>query len=112
MLHYLEKTVGGAAVFDKYLRAHIEAFAGKSITTEDWLAFLMYYFKTNEPHAYESVKQVDFHSWLHCPGMPPVPIIHDQALITAVKDTVEQYHFPFVTYSLPYLLQMEDWDLE
>jgi hypothetical protein len=58
------------------------------------------------------VKQVDFETWLHCPGMPPVAIIHDQSLITAVKDTVEQYQWPFANYYLSRYWQMDDWDVE
>lgn len=92
LLYHLEGTVGGAIVFDKYLRAHIEHFAGQSITTGDWLNFMLGYFEKNEPQAYESLKKVDFETWLHGPGMPPVPIIHDQTLITAVKATVEKYN--------------------
>ncbi|KAG0258255.1 Leukotriene A-4 hydrolase [Mortierella polycephala] len=40
LLYYLEKHLGGPNVFEPYLRAHVQQFAGRSINTKEWKAFL------------------------------------------------------------------------
>lgn len=35
-LYYLEKLVGGVEVFNPYQKAYIQAFEGKSLTTQQW----------------------------------------------------------------------------
>jgi len=88
-LYYLEKLVGGPAVFDVYLRAHIQHFSGQAITTQDWKDFLFEHFTATENEA--RLRQVDFGAWLHQSGMPHVRIDHDQTLIRAVLDSVQQW---------------------
>ncbi len=85
-LYHLEKTVGGAALFDPYLRAHIAHFSGQSITTGQWKKFFLDYFKDQDLEA-----EVDFDAWLSGPGMPPVNPGHDQTLLFEVKDLVAQW---------------------
>ena len=44
LLYHLEELLGGVQVFNKYLRAHIEHFKGKSINTDEWKVYLYEYF--------------------------------------------------------------------
>jgi leukotriene-A4 hydrolase len=69
-LYYLEELLGGVNVFNKYLRAHIENFKGKSINTDQWKAFLYEFFHDKQ----DLLNQVDWHTWLYVPGMPPATL--------------------------------------
>jgi len=44
LLHYLEQKVGGPAVFEPYLRAYVDNFQRKSITTAEFRRFFEDYF--------------------------------------------------------------------
>ena len=44
LLFYLEQKLGGPDVFEPFLRAYIDKFKYKSITTDDWKAFLYEFF--------------------------------------------------------------------
>eukprot|EP00124_Ichthyophonus_hoferi_P000730 Ihof_evm14s29 gene=Ihof_evmTU14s29 len=79
LLFYLETIVGGASVFEPYLKAHIAHFAYKNITTDNWLAYLHEFFASN-PTATAALKNVDWKAWLHTPGMPPVVPVFDTSL--------------------------------
>uniref|UniRef100_A0A8B9PDU6 Leukotriene A-4 hydrolase n=1 Tax=Apteryx owenii TaxID=8824 RepID=A0A8B9PDU6_APTOW len=68
LLFHLEQLLGGPDVFIGFLKAYIQQFAYKSITTEDWKKFLYSYFKDKV----DVLDKVDWNSWLHAPGMPPV----------------------------------------
>ena len=52
LLYYLEEILGGVDVFNKYLRAYIERFKGKSLNTNEWKSFLYEYF-------HDKVKQLN-----------------------------------------------------
>ncbi|KAG9490488.1 hypothetical protein GDO78_006041 [Eleutherodactylus coqui] len=45
LLFYLEQLLGGPDVFLGFLKTYIQRFAYKSVTTEEWKAFLYSYFK-------------------------------------------------------------------
>lgn len=65
-LAFLEELVGGPAVFEPFFKAHIIEFAGKSITTDDFIKFFESYFSV------QNIKvQVDWDAWLNGPGLPP-----------------------------------------
>uniref|UniRef100_A0A663FBJ7 Leukotriene A-4 hydrolase n=1 Tax=Aquila chrysaetos chrysaetos TaxID=223781 RepID=A0A663FBJ7_AQUCH len=68
LLFYLEQLLGGPDVFIGFLKAYIQQFAYKSIVTEDWKKFLYSYFKDKV----DVLDKVDWNSWFHAPGMPPV----------------------------------------
>ncbi|KAG0306330.1 Leukotriene A-4 hydrolase [Dissophora globulifera] len=84
LLYYLEKHLGGAEVFEPYLRAHVQEFAGRSINTDDWKAFL--YSFMEKQHGQEKVdllNKVDWETWLSGTGMPPVDNKFDDTLAKA-----------------------------
>ncbi|KAJ7410804.1 Leukotriene A-4 hydrolase [Pitangus sulphuratus] len=79
LLFYLEQLLGGPDVFMGFLKAYVQQFAYKSIVTEDWKKFLYSYFKDKV----DVLDKVDWNSWLHAPGMPPVKPTYDMTLANA-----------------------------
>lgn len=77
-LAFLEEAVGGPAVFEPFFKAHIAYFAGKSITTDDFVAFFKQYFAVQLP---EIEAKVDWSAWLKAPGHPPALPTYDRSLI-------------------------------
>lgn len=75
LLYYLEKHLGGAEVFEPYLRAHVQEFAGRSINTDDWKAFLYLFMeRTFGQDKVDLLNKVDWEAWLAGTGM--VNIFH------------------------------------
>ncbi|KAI8604549.1 peptidase family M1-domain-containing protein [Dissophora ornata] len=84
LLYYLEKHLGGAEVFEPYLRAHVQQFAGRSINTDDWKAFLYSFMeKTFGQEKVDLLNKVDWEAWLAGTGMPPVDNKFDDTLAKA-----------------------------
>ncbi|KAI9593051.1 peptidase family M1-domain-containing protein [Syncephalis fuscata] len=84
LLYYLEQLLGGPSVFEPYMKAYVERFAGQSIDTNDWKLFLYEYMRKH--HGDEKVKvldQVDWHAWIKGTGMPPVTNEFDTSLAEA-----------------------------
>ncbi|NWY26622.1 LKHA4 hydrolase, partial [Pheucticus melanocephalus] len=79
LLFYLEQLLGGPDVFIGFLKAYVQTFAYKSIVTEDWKKFLYSYFKDKV----DILDKVDWNSWFHAPGMPPVKPTYDMTLSNA-----------------------------
>ncbi|NXP88315.1 LKHA4 hydrolase, partial [Passerina amoena] len=79
LLFYLEQLLGGPDVFIGFLKAYVQTFAYKSIVTEDWKKFLYSYFKDKV----DILDKVDWDSWFHAPGMPPVKPTYDTTLSNA-----------------------------
>ncbi|KAF9586325.1 Leukotriene A-4 hydrolase [Lunasporangiospora selenospora] len=71
-------------VFEPYLRAHVQEFAGRSINTDDWKAFLYSFMeKTFGQEKVDLLNQVDWNAWISGVGMPPVDNKFDQTLAKA-----------------------------
>jgi len=66
-LWYLEDSVGGADVFEPFLKSYLEKFAYMSIDSEQFKAYFLEKFGT-----LENVKRIDWDKWFYSPGMPPV----------------------------------------
>ncbi|CAF4914129.1 unnamed protein product [Pieris macdunnoughi] len=88
-LRYLEDLLGGSEVFDDFLRSYLDKFQRQSIDTDQFKAYLLDYFKDNE-----AMKGVDWTTWLHKSGMPPVIPAYDTSmtkdvtvLLAKVNDT-------------------------
>ena len=81
--------LGGASVFEPWLKAYIDHFKYQSIATDDFKRHLYQYFSAQpdkvtvttaslqEVTSYQlyqvaALDAVDWHTWLHTPGMPPV----------------------------------------
>ena len=66
-LWHLEDLVGGAEVFEPFLKSYYEKFAFKSIDSDQFKAYFLEKF-----NKLENVKGIDWETWLYSPGMPPV----------------------------------------
>ena len=62
-LYHLQTIVGGAGVFEPFMKAYIEKFALKTVTTDEFKAFLLEYFAGNE-----ALAALDWDAWLFRPG--------------------------------------------
>ncbi|XP_061384257.1 leukotriene A-4 hydrolase isoform X3 [Danaus plexippus] len=93
-LRYLEDLVGGAAVFDEFMRSYLNHFQSKSLDTDQFKAYLLNYFKGNEKLA-----QVDWDSWLYKSGMPPVIPEYDTSMTKAVNDLLAKINSSNTTFS-------------
>ena len=88
-LLYLERVVGGLAVFEPYVRAYFTEFAGRSITTDDWRAHL-YAFYADNAAVTAALDAVDWNTWLHGEGVSlPVEMAYDDTL---ARDAVDLAH--------------------
>lgn len=76
LLYYLEKHLGGPEVFEPYVRAHVQEFAGRSINTDDWKTFLYSFMEKNfGQEKVDLLNKVDWEAWLAGTGMVRVPFI-------------------------------------
>lgn len=55
--------VGGSGVFEPFLKAYLENFKFKVVTTDDFKAFFLNYFKDTA-----AVSEIDWQTWLYAPG--------------------------------------------
>ncbi|XP_061662306.1 leukotriene A-4 hydrolase isoform X2 [Syngnathoides biaculeatus] len=79
LLYHLEELLGGPEVFMGFVKAYIQMFAYRSVTTDRWKDFLFAYFKDKM----EVLNKVDWNAWMFTPGMPPVKPHYDTTLADA-----------------------------
>ncbi|CAG8640877.1 28603_t:CDS:10 [Dentiscutata erythropus] len=77
-LYHIQKVVGGPQNFEPYMKAHVQEFAGKSITTDDWKKFLYSFADKNFPEKRAKLDEIQWDAWLHAPGMKTNLIKHLQ----------------------------------
>jgi len=75
LLWYLQ-TIFGETKFEAFLKAYIQHFSYKAITTEDWKAFLYSFFDDEK----DKLEQVDWDLWFNKPGLAPVKGVYDTSL--------------------------------
>ncbi|KAI8914307.1 peptidase family M1-domain-containing protein [Gorgonomyces haynaldii] len=85
LLYYLETILGGASVFEPYLKAHVQEFAHKAITTSDFKQFLYRFFE-KDPSKKQILDTVDWDTWFNKPGMPIVENKFDDSLAVAAEE--------------------------
>lgn len=74
------------------MKAHVERFANKSITTEDWLNHIHEYMEVNHgKETLEKLKTIDFDLWINSPGMPPVDPHFDTSLADACYNLASRW---------------------
>ncbi|KAF7284359.1 hypothetical protein GWI33_022147 [Rhynchophorus ferrugineus] len=74
-LRYLENVVGGPEIMEPFLRSYFDHYKFKSIDTNDFKSYFQKYFTDNS-----NIASIDWASWLHKPGMPPVIPDYDKSL--------------------------------
>ncbi|KAJ3319362.1 Leukotriene A-4 hydrolase [Boothiomyces sp. JEL0866] len=87
LLFYLERILGGPSAFEPYVKAHVEQFAHKSITTDDFKTFLYKFFESKKA----ILDTVDWESWFHKPGMPIVDNNFDNSLAKDCEDLAKKW---------------------
>nr|XP_026490578.1 LOW QUALITY PROTEIN: leukotriene A-4 hydrolase [Vanessa tameamea] len=93
-LRYLEDLLGGPAVFDDFLRSYLNNFQRQSIDTDQFKSYLLNYFKDNE-----NLSTVDWDTWLHKSGMPPVIPNYDMSMTKSVTSLLEHINEPSANFS-------------
>ncbi|XP_034237150.1 leukotriene A-4 hydrolase isoform X1 [Thrips palmi] len=86
-LYYLEVQLGGAEAFEPFMKAYLDHFKFKSISTDDWRNFLYDYF----PGKHNILNGIDWDSWLHKPGMPPHIPSYDTSLSDACTALADRW---------------------
>lgn len=59
----MQTLVGGPEPFEKFLKAYLQRFKFKSLTTDDFRAFFCDYFKD-----VPAIGDIDWDTWLYAPG--------------------------------------------
>ena len=90
-LYYIEHLVGGQELFNKFLKNYIENFKYKTIITSDFKEYLYSYFHDKvEAGVFDAI---DWETWLHKPGMPPVRVVDmfDTSLVDVCIKLTERW---------------------
>lgn len=85
-LWYLEELVGGADVFEPFLRAYIDKHKYKTVDSDVFRQFLLEYFGTDcrgDDGVLAKLESVDWDTWLCGEGMPPYTPHFDTSLTDA-----------------------------
>ncbi|KAJ3064769.1 Leukotriene A-4 hydrolase [Podochytrium sp. JEL0797] len=92
LLFYLEGLLGGEKVFDGFLKNHVETFSHKSINSFQFKDNLYKYFETTfGQEKVDLLNTVDWDTWFHTSGMPPVKNHFDQSLAEACKSLATRW---------------------
>lgn len=86
-LYHLQDLVGGAEVFEPFLRAYIHAFRFSTVTSDQFREFFSQYFAQNT-----AAQALDWDTWLHAPGMPPAVNNYNTSLATAPSQLATAWH--------------------
>ena len=76
-LWHLCTAVGGLEVFKPFVLAYVKRFAHKTLTSADFKSFFIEFFGESRR---EAVAAIDWETWFHAPGPPPVQNTFDQTL--------------------------------
>lgn len=69
------------------MKAYIQHFSYKAITTEDWKAFLYSFFNDEK----DKLEQVDWDAWFNKPGLAPVKGVYDTSLQEACTKLAQKW---------------------
>eukprot|EP01087_Luapelamoeba_hula_P010470 TRINITY_DN2774_c0_g3_i1.p1 TRINITY_DN2774_c0_g3~~TRINITY_DN2774_c0_g3_i1.p1 ORF type:complete len:450 (+),score=69.22 TRINITY_DN2774_c0_g3_i1:816-2165(+) len=74
-LFYLEKLVGGPAVFEPFFKKYLENFSGKTLDSAEFKEFFLNYFNSLNAFEVSKLSEIDWDSWFNKPGLPPVDML-------------------------------------
>ncbi|KAG2497173.1 hypothetical protein HYH03_004762 [Edaphochlamys debaryana] len=86
-LYYLQELIGGPPAFDPFLAAYIAAHRHATLTSDQFRSYFLDYFKD-----VPAVSAIDWDTWFHAPGMPPVTNTYDTSLATQAYDLALRWH--------------------
>ncbi|MEW5304551.1 MAG: hypothetical protein WDW36_007155 [Sanguina aurantia] len=75
LLYFLQELLGGATVFEPFVRSYFEHFKFSTVSHAQFKDYLTFYFIGSA-----ALKTVDWDAWFYSPGMPPVLIEFDTSL--------------------------------
>eukprot|EP00163_Fabomonas_tropica_P010925 TRINITY_DN2127_c0_g1_i1.p1 TRINITY_DN2127_c0_g1~~TRINITY_DN2127_c0_g1_i1.p1 ORF type:complete len:659 (+),score=220.57 TRINITY_DN2127_c0_g1_i1:152-1978(+) len=81
-LFYLQGVVGGAAVFEPFLKHWVQSHAYKSVTVSDFKNFFIDYFTNTVT---KDISAIEWDKWFFTPGMPPVTPQFDTTLADSAQ---------------------------
>ncbi|GAB4820711.1 hypothetical protein N2152v2_007757 [Parachlorella kessleri] len=87
-IQYLQELVGGSAVFEDFFRDYLRHYQGKSLSSDDFRCFVTSYFEGKVP----AVATIDWQTWYHTPGMPPLVNKYDQSLAKQADALAAKWH--------------------
>ena len=101
LLFYME-TIVGVDAMDSYLKAYIAEYARKSLTTKEWLAFTLAFFK-DSPSLETKLKGIDWDNWFYSTGMPPIIPDYDETYLKQVQKLTKSWStdHPFLRSASP-----------
>ncbi|XP_071444884.1 leukotriene A-4 hydrolase-like [Hetaerina americana] len=102
-LFYLETLLGGADVFDPFLRFYLDKYKFKSVSTDDFVSTLKSYFAGKKPQE-DLLAKLDWAAWLNTPGMPPVIPKYDTSLADACSDLRKRWQCWDVQTECPFTI--------
>ncbi|GAA5957633.1 hypothetical protein JCM8115_001380 [Rhodotorula mucilaginosa] len=92
-LYYLEKLVGGVEVFNPYQKAYIQAFEGKSLTTQQWEEHFWSYWSQFPEKEQILREKVDWNAWFNGEGLElPVKMEYDTTLADRAYSLASSWH--------------------
>ncbi|CAL4059387.1 unnamed protein product, partial [Meganyctiphanes norvegica] len=97
-LWYLETLVGGPKEFEPFLKAYIEKFKYKCLTSEMFKSFLLEFFVDKK----SVFDEVDWNTWWKTPGMPPIKPQFDETLSTACTELQMRWMAWYVGTEFPF----------
>jgi leukotriene-A4 hydrolase len=74
-LYFLELTVGGAALFEPFLKAYVHKFANTTLVSDEFKDFFLDYFNKLPNFDTAKLQAIDWNAWFYEAGMPTVDIL-------------------------------------
>jgi leukotriene-A4 hydrolase len=88
-LTYLEANILGEETMNKYLRAHCVKYAHSVVNSDGWKEFFLDWCRHEAKIPEEKLASIDWETWFHKPGMPPVKNVFDQSLIKGSQELAD-----------------------
>eukprot|EP00092_Neocalanus_flemingeri_P025554 GFUD01027705.1.p1 GENE.GFUD01027705.1~~GFUD01027705.1.p1 ORF type:complete len:610 (+),score=157.60 GFUD01027705.1:266-2095(+) len=101
-LWYLEDTVGGAVLFEPFLKSYYKKFAYQSIHSDTFKSYFLEYFSN-----VESVKTIDWDTWFNKPGMPIYKPNFDESLAQACWELAKKWQTWDISTPAPFDKEFE-----
>eukprot|EP00092_Neocalanus_flemingeri_P025555 GFUD01027706.1.p1 GENE.GFUD01027706.1~~GFUD01027706.1.p1 ORF type:complete len:609 (+),score=139.71 GFUD01027706.1:320-2146(+) len=101
-LWYLEDTVGGAVLFEPFLKSYYKKFAYQSIHSDTFKSYFLEYFAN-----VESVKTIDWDTWFNKPGMPIYKPNFDESLAQACWELAKKWQTWDISTPAPFDKEFE-----
>ncbi|KIJ45222.1 hypothetical protein M422DRAFT_59984 [Sphaerobolus stellatus SS14] len=81
LILHIERTLGGLNVFLPFIKEYVNTFTGKSISGDEWKAFLYDYYQRNNPEKVKALDTIDWQAWFYGEGTElPVTLEYDTTL--------------------------------